>query len=30
LTRLERVAPAGDSRVTLGKGAVPLKMGAMQ
>ena len=29
LVRLERVAPAGDSRLTLGKGAVHMNMGAM-
>ena len=29
LARLERVTPAGDSRLTLGKGAVHMNMGAM-
>jgi NADH-quinone oxidoreductase subunit M len=29
LTRLETVAPAGDSHLTLGKGAVHMNMGAM-
>jgi len=28
LTRLESVAPAGDSRLTLGKGAAHMHMGA--
>jgi hypothetical protein len=28
LTRLDRVAPAGDSHLTLGKGAMHMDMGA--
>jgi NADH-quinone oxidoreductase subunit M len=28
LTRLERVTPAGDSKLTLGKGAMNMDMGA--
>jgi len=29
MTRLETVAPAGDSKLTIGKGAVHIDMGAM-